>query len=108
MFNQEFFETSLAKHVQAKAKEGTDQPSLHVLLHSGQDYTVVSILEQGPGWVVLEAYPPKGKSPRKHHAEDRKAGAPQYDFDRIAIPYGNISSVVVTLEPKSKGLGFRL
>ena len=107
MFNQEFFQSCLPEHIRAKAEEAVDQPSLHLRLHGGQEYTIVSILEAGPGWVVCEVYPPKGKTPREHHPEDRKGGAPRYDFDRVAVPYGSIALIVVTLEPKSKGLGFR-
>jgi len=106
VFNEEFFKTSLPKHIDAKGKESADQPSLHIRLHTGQEYTVVRVIEHGQGWVVFEVYPSKGKKPREHLPEDREAGAPRYDFDRVAVPYGNISLVVVTLELPSKGLGF--
>jgi hypothetical protein len=106
MFDENFFTTELQRHIRAKAVEGTDQPSLIVSFRSGQEYKVSRILEARPAWVVLEVYPLSGKAPRKHNAEDRKTGAPQYDLDRVAVPYGNINLVGVTLEPKSKGMGF--
>lgn len=105
MFDEDFFKTHLKTHIEAKAKE-SNQPSLIVTLHSGQEYAVYGIAEIGPGWVVLEAYPPGNKQPRRHTAEDRKAGAPQFDFDRVAVPYENINLVLVTLAKIRKDLGY--
>ena len=107
MFDQNFFTTSLPNQIRAKAEEGPDQPSVHVRLHSGQEYTLVRIVESGTGWVVFETYAPKGKKQREYSREGRKAGAPLYDFNRVIVPYGNISLVVVTLEPNANGMGFQ-
>ena len=102
MFDEDFFKTHLKNHIDAKAK--SDQPSLVVTLHSDHEYSVCGIAEIGPGWIVLEAYPPGHKQPRRHTAEDRKAGAPQFDFDRVAVPYENINLAVVTLEKSERAL----
>jgi len=106
MFDKDFFENSLPQHVQAKAAESADQPSVQIKLHNGRTYSVASIKEKGPGWLVLVVYPPKGKRMRQHSAADRKGGTPRFDLDRVAVAYNNISEVTVTLEAKSKGIGF--
>jgi hypothetical protein len=51
-----------------------------------------------------------GTTARRHNAEDRKAGAPQFDLDRVVVAYEHVTMVVVTLErqPQSKASGFRL
>ena len=39
MFDETFFKTHLQTHITAKAKEGADQPSLIIRLHSGLNRT---------------------------------------------------------------------
>ena len=107
MFDEKFFKTSVQQHHKEKSCESPEQASLIVQLHTGQEYKISRILEVEANWVVLEVYPPHGKEPRKYSSESRSSNVPLYDLDRIAVHYGNIALVIVTLEPKSENLGFR-
>ena len=55
---------------------------------------------------MVAVYPPISKKARPHTAQNRKDGSSYFDLDHVAIGYGSISEVIVTLEPKSKGIGF--
>jgi hypothetical protein len=109
MFDATFFREQLPREVSRKGKEGIDQPTVIVRLYSGVAYNVASLGEISGGWVVLEVYPERGTA-RRHDAEDRKGGAPQFDLDRVVVAYEHVTVVVVTLErqPRSKASGFRL
>ena len=107
MFDEIFFKNSLPQHIQAKGAENADQPSVHVTLRHGQQYKIGRVLEVSPQWVMCEVYPLDGKPPRQHSTQAQQTGAPPHDLDRVAIAYEYIVSVIVTLEPKSRDLGFR-
>lgn len=93
MFDKAFFETRLPAHVRVKAEQA--QPlSVHLKLHSGNEYTLRSIEEVGPGWLVVEACPPHAQSPDHH-------------LDRLAIAYEDIAAVVVRLQSDAGALEFR-
>ena len=47
--------------------------------------------EGAPGWIVFEVYPQKGKAPRNHSAEDRKAA--HLNSTLIALPYPTETSI---------------
>jgi hypothetical protein len=68
---------------------------------------VASLGEISGGWVVLEVYPER-RSARRHNAENRQGGAPQFDLDRVAVAFEEVAMVVVTLDrqPHSKASGF--
>ena len=107
MFDETFFQTSLPEHIKVKETESGAPPSVHVTLRNGQAYRLGRILEVSPQWVMCEVYPSDGKAPRQHSTPAQQAGAPRHDLDRVAIAYEYIISVMVTLEPQSRDLGFR-
>ena len=107
MFDENFFKTSLPEHIKAKATDSADQPAVHVKLRSGQEYKVGRILEVSAQWAVFEVYPPDGRPPRPSSAQAQQAGAPQHNFDRLAVAYEYIVLVTVSPEAKPRDLGFR-
>jgi len=107
VFDETFFKTSLPEHLKAKTTEGTEPPSVHVKLRNGQEYKIGRVLEVTPQWVMCEVYPSDGKTPRRASAQEPSGGAAAYDLDRIAIAYEYIVLVTVTLESKTRDLGFR-
>jgi len=109
MFDEMFFKTSLPQHINKKVRLHAVHKSASVYVHliTGKEYAVVSIPETSTGWVMLEVFPPKGTSPRENSLEDINAGAPEFDFDLVAVAYNSISFVLVTLEEESTYMGFK-
>jgi len=107
VFDALFLQTSLPEQIKTTETDSIDQPSVHVTLRNGQAYRIGRILEVSPQWVLCEVYPPDGRPPRQHSAQAQQAGAPRHDLDRVALAYEYIVSVMVTLEPQARNLGFR-
>ena len=108
MFDRAFFETSFNRHVDEKRKWAPDG-SVRVRFHlsSGEIVTVWSLEEATDGSLVLGIYPRRGKA-RKTPKAERDLGAPQYDLDRLAIPYEAIIDVeITTLAQKDRKAGFQ-
>ena len=105
--NAEFFRDVLSKQVSAKAKHSDGSVTVEVYTFSGEKYNINSVVEAADSAVFLAVYPHKGEV-RKYSKEDRDLGAPQFDFDVVALPYQNIKEVVITdRAPTKKGnLGF--
>src|SRR5262245_42363647 len=108
MFDREFFETVLIEHVNAKRKVSTDgTATVKVQLTNAESYTVLSIGSVHDGYVVLEVLSEKGKV-REQPKDERKLGAPPYEFDRLAVPFGTIAYVrVATLSQEDPKIGFK-
>jgi hypothetical protein len=57
---------------------------------------------------VVEIYPEKGQ-PKPYPKEERALGAPPFDLDRVAIPYGAIIETRITTHSQQKQkLGFEV
>jgi hypothetical protein len=109
LFDAAFFREQLPQEISRKDTEGIDAPTVIVRLDSGVSYHVASLGEISGGWIVLEVYPER-ETPRRHNADDRHGGAPQFDLDRVVVAYEHVTVVVVTRErqPQSKASGCRL
>ena len=102
MFTADFFRTVLPKHISEKSKhspEGVVTVELHVQFDT--TYTIASFVEAADDGLIIETYPEKG-SARKNPKEERELGAPQFDFDRIAVSYSTINRVVITTRRTTK------
>lgn len=107
MFDREFFETTLGKHVSEKAKYSDGSVTVQVRLSTGDTLSIMRVLEPAAGCVIVEIYPQSGKL-RRYPKEERALGAPQFDFDRLAIAYGVIVDVLITgRSPKNQNIGFQ-
>ena len=75
-------------------------------LSTGDVLSIFRVLEATEGCVIVEVYPQKGKL-RRYPKDEREAGAPQFDFARLASAYGVIVDVLITGEsPKDNTAGF--
>ena len=93
MFDKTFFEVRLPAHIASKAREARPL-SVHIKLHSGDEYTLRSIEEVSLGWMIVEACPPHAQSPDHH-------------LDRLAVAYEDIAVVIVRTQSDSGVLEFK-
>jgi hypothetical protein len=105
MFTAEFFEKTLpeqAKKLAEPSDEGVCTVEVSLLDVS---YKIVRVIEAAENWVILEVYP-HAKAPKRNTKEARAAGAPQFQFDRVAVRYSAVLKITFTLSRPSSGIGF--
>jgi hypothetical protein len=108
VFDRTFFETGLSNLVTEKAKHSSDGTvTVKLFVSSGESFSVIKIVEVADGYVVIEPFPPDGKL-RPYPKDERGLGAPQFDLDRLAIPYERITDVLITTRrQRSQKMGFQ-
>ena len=108
MFDRQFFADVLSGHVATKSKNSASGGvTVRIKTTDGETWVVSTIEHVGDGYVVMSVYPKKGK-PRETPREERNLGAPRFDLDQFAIPFGYITRVeITTAEPAApKYIGF--
>ena len=95
MFDAAYFRDRLPLDVrdQSQAARGLE-PVVKVHMHGGTAFTVIRIVEVGPGWVVFDTC-------RKKHQDQPEIRG------RVTFAYNAISHVSIAVKP-AKGLGFLL
>ena len=108
MIDREFFDARLSHHVDEKAKHsGEGAASVKLRLTTGESFSVITFTEATDGYVVVEVFPEDGKL-RKNPKEERDLGAPQFDLDRLVVPYHMIADILITTRrPKNQKSGFQ-
>jgi hypothetical protein len=95
MFDAAYFRERLPLDVRDLSQTARGhEPCVKVHLHGGAAFTVVRIVEIGPGWVVFDSY-------RKKHQEQPEIRG------RVTFAYNAISHVSITLKP-TRGVGFQV
>jgi hypothetical protein len=93
MFNADYFSTHILKQIE---ELGTGTTTVIVRLGNGREYKVQSIGDALPGYVLLSVYPPEGRD-KKHREKRKKKPAPEMFYDRLAVTYGMITEVFLTI-----------
>jgi hypothetical protein len=94
MFDAAYFRGPLTAHADAAGAE----PSVEVILTSGQGHRMRSIVEVTDGYVVIEAYQrrPEMTGARAHWVGSaNESGAPN-EIHRAVISYDAIAQIVIT------------
>lgn len=108
MFDAEYFSTHILKQIEGLNGGGTT--TVIVRLGNGREYKVQSIGETLPGYVLLSVYPPEGRD-KKHREKRKKKPDHKVFYDRVAISYGMITEVFLTIvdpdDDEHAACGFR-
>jgi hypothetical protein len=103
MIDQEFFKDRLADQVTSM---GECTGIIH--LHNGQEFRIRRIVETYRGYVAFEVFPAEGMSDESKEKRKKKPGDGTVIYDRIIVPYENISYVLLTIAEKEseRNIGF--
>jgi DNA-binding transcriptional MerR regulator len=108
MFDADYF----TKHILTQIDElgGSGSTTVTVRLGNGHEYRVQSIGAAHPGYVLLSVYPPEGRE-KKHREKRKKKPDHKIFYDRVAISYGMITEVFLTIvdpdDDEGAPFGFR-
>ena len=75
---------------------------VEIHLYNGSLYNVHALKKIEQSYITFEVYPPEGVTEKSKTARRKVGGNEEVFFDRIAIPYENISLVLLTLKDAEK------
>jgi hypothetical protein len=93
VLNAEYFRTHLPQQV----REFGNTAMAEVHLHGGAVFRVRAIGEITESYVLLEVYPQEGVTEESMQARNKYRGTQEVVYDRVAVPYGTIAYVFLTI-----------
>jgi len=104
MFDKAYFDQHLRRQF-----EQLGNARAIVTLHNGREFHIREIDQAHEGYVLLVVFPDEGVTDQTRQ-QRRKYGGEDVVWDRVAIDYGSISHVwlSVTEPERDKQLGFRV
>ena len=100
MINAEYFNTHIYEQIE---QLGAGSTTSEVHLRDGTVYRVRKLGSAHPGYVLLEVYPTEGSSPESRERRKKPGGTDEVFDDRIAIPYEQITKVLLTVVEPDDG-----